>query len=264
MKVLGIDIGGSGIKGAVVNVRDGRLLTARVRLDTPESARPAAVARIVAKLAAQMTWRGPIGLGFPGIIRQQIAYSAPNLHPTWTRLNLARHFTKATKCPACVLNDADAAGVAEMAFGAGRKTRGTVLMLTFGTGIGSALFRDGMLVPNLELGHTEFQGDIAEKYASAAVRKSEDLSWSDWGRRVNQLLHHFHFLLSPDLIIFGGGVSTKFGKFARYFDVATRVVPARMGNLAGIVGAALAASRQLPKTKLTVKSFTPPEENETD
>ena len=136
--------------------------------------------------------------------------------------------------------------------------------ILFGTGIGSALFRDGMLVPNLELGHTEFEGDIAENYASAAVRKNEDLSWPHWGRRVNKLLHHFHFLLSPDLIIFGGGVSTKFEKFARYVDVATKVVPARMGNLAGIVGAALAASRYLPGNKLAVKSFTPPQENETD
>lgn len=258
MNVLGVDIGGTGIKGAVVNVATGRLLTPRLRVETPRPARPAAVARAFATLVARFGWRGPVGVGFPGVVRQQVALTAANLHPAWVGLHLGRHFSHAAHCPVFALNDADAAGMAEMRFGAGRRRQGTVLMLTLGTGIGSALFRDGALVPNLEFGHLEFKGDIAEKYAAAVVRKNEDLTWEAWGRRVNDLLAHIHFLVSPDLIIVGGGVSTKFQKFRGELAVPARVVPARLQNSAGIVGAALAAGRGLPKPKLIVKSFVPP------
>jgi polyphosphate glucokinase len=258
MKALGIDIGGSGIKGAVVDVATGRLLTPRLRADTPEPARPASVARAVAHLAKRFAWKGPIGIGFPGIVRRHVAVIAANLHPTWSGVDLARLFGRATKCPVHVLNDADAAGLGEVAFGAGRRHDGTIIVLTFGTGIGSALIRDGVLIPNLEFGHLKFKHTIAEKYASAAVRKNEDLSWREWGQRVNELLHHVQLMISPELFILGGGVSAKFERFAPCLDVSVKVVPARLLNDAGIVGSALSAARMLPRAKLKVRSFAAP------
>jgi polyphosphate glucokinase len=260
MKILGIDIGGSGIKGAVVDVKTGRLLTPRLRVATPVPAGPAALARALAKLVRRFQWRGPIGVGFPGIIRSQVTYSAANLHPAWIGLNLGKHFGRATRCPVWALNDADAAGLAEVRFGAGRGKRGTVLLLTIGTGIGSALFHDGVLFPNLEFGHLKFKDTIAEKYAAASVRKNLDLTWEQWGRRLNEVLHHVHFLVSADLIILGGGVSSKMERFAACLDVPTRILPARLRNQAGVVGAALAAAEKLPRARLAVKSFVPPAE----
>lgn len=260
-RVLGIDIGGSGIKGAVVDVSRGRLITTRVRFATPSPARPAAVARAVKKVVDHFSWKGPVGVGFPGIIRQQIAHSAPNLHPSWIGRNLARHFRAASKCPVFAMNDADVAAIGELAFGAGRTARGTVLVLTFGTGIGSALFRDGELFPNLEFGHLHFKGDIAEHYCAASVREEHNLSWKAWGKRVNAYLRHVAFLISPDLIIIGGGVSKKFEKYSRYLDLDARVVPARLKNEAGIIGAATAAARHLPRTQLKVRSFVAPAED---
>jgi polyphosphate glucokinase len=264
MNVLGIDIGGSGIKAAVVDVTTGRLVSPRLRVDMPVSRRPAAAARAVARLASQFAWRGPIGIGYPGIVRRQRVCSAANLHSSWVGVDLARLFRRVTHCPVHALNDADAAGLAEMAFGAGRGKKGTVLLLTLGTGIGSALFVDGVLVPNLEFGHLRFKHSTAEKHASAAVRKHEDLTWPAWGRRVNEVLRHMHALVSPDLIILGGGVSAKFERFAACLDVPARVVPARLQNGAGIVGAALAASRQLPASKLVLRSFVPPPAQDED
>ncbi len=240
MNILGIDIGGSGIKGAVVDLAKGELASERERLETPVPATPAAVARSVARIAKHFAWDGPIGVGFPGIIRTNVAHSAANLHPTWIGRDLAQLFGKATGCPVAAVNDADAAGLAEVAFGAGRGVNGTVLLLTLGTGIGSALFRDGALVPNTEFGHLEFRGGPAEDYAAASVRKARDMRWGHWSARVNRLLLHLDFLLSPDLFIIGGGVSAKFDKVAGALDKRLRVVPAALMNDAGIVGAALA------------------------
>lgn len=258
MKVLGIDIGGTGIKGAVVDVSKGRLLTERFRVATPSPAQPAAVGRALGKVVNHFTWKGPIGIGFPGIVRRNIALSAANLGNSWIGRDLAALFSKATGSPVHVLNDADAAGFAELKFGAGRGTKGTVLLLTLGTGIGSALFHDGLLVPNLEFGHLHFKKSTAERYASASVREREKLSWKRWGRRLNELLGHYAFITSADLIIIGGGVSKRFDKYGPCIDLPVRVVPARLKNEAGIIGAALAARSQLPRTKLKVRSFVPP------
>jgi polyphosphate glucokinase len=260
-RVLGIDIGGSGIKGAVVDVSRGRLITSRIRFVTPSPARPAAVVRAIKKVVAHFSWRGPVGVGFPGIVRNQVAYSAHNLHPAWIGCDLAQRFRAASGCPVFAMNDADVAAVGELAFGAGRRGRGTVLVLTFGTGIGSALFRDGELIPNLELGHLQFKDGIAEDYCAASVREEKNLSWKAWGKRVNAYLHHLDRLVSPDLIIVGGGVSRKFDKFSPNLDLEVDVVPAKLRNEAGIIGAATAAGRLLPRGQLKVRSFVAPEED---
>ncbi len=243
MNVLGIDIGGSGIKAAIVDVGKGKLLTERERRDTPEDSTPATAGREIRALIRHFEWTGLVGLGFPGVIRNNVIHTAANLDDGWIGLNLAARVTRATKCPAHLINDADAAGLAEAAFGAGRGQGGTVLLLTLGTGIGSALIQDGKLVPNTELGHLEFHGGDLEDYAAASVRKEKDLRWSQWSKRVNKALLHLDFVLSPEMIILGGGVSSKFEKMARHFDKSLNVVPAQMLNEAGIVGAALAAAR---------------------
>lgn len=244
--VLGLDIGGSGIKAGVVHVASGKLVSERLRVPTPHPARPAPMARAVRSIVDHLNWRGPVGVGFPGIVRNQIVCSAANLDRAWLGLDAGKIFRRATRRATFVLNDADAAGLAEVMFGSARGKRGTVVMLTLGTGIGSALFRDGALVPNLELGHLQFHSTIAEKYAAAAVRKNEDLTWRQWARRLNNLLRHVEFLFSPDLIVLGGGVSTKFEKYERFLDRDVPIVPARLENRAGIVGAAIAAAKLLP------------------
>lgn len=240
MDVLGIDVGGSGIKGAPVDLETGRLLKERERIDTPLPATPEAVAGATRELVDRFEWKGPIGIGFPAIIRGQIVWTAANIDKSWIGVDGQAIFAKTTGCPVKLLNDADAAGLAEMRFGAGRSHGGSVLVLTAGTGIGSALFYHGALFPNTEFGHIEMHGMAAEKYASAAVRKTQDLSWPDWGGRFNEYLQKMERLLAPDVIIIGGGVSKKFDKFAPYLDVTAEVCPAQLFNEAGVVGAALA------------------------
>lgn len=241
MQALGIDIGGSGIKGAVVNAETGELVTERLRIATPQPATPAAVARVVAELVGLHKWQGPIGCTFPAIIKNGVAFSAANVDPSWIGTDAARLFATATQSTVTVINDADAAGIAEMTHGAGVGVAGTVILLTFGTGIGSALFRDGKLVPNTELGHLQIDGAVAEHRASDRVREENDMSWKKWGKRVSEYMRHVEFLFSPDLFIFGGGVSKRFEEFAPYLNVKTPVVPAALRNDAGIVGAAMAA-----------------------
>ncbi|MGH8019718.1 MAG: polyphosphate--glucose phosphotransferase [Opitutaceae bacterium] len=249
MKTLGIDIGGSGIKAAIVDVEKGTLLTERERRETPDDSTPATVGREIRALIKHFKWTGPVGLGFPGVIRNNVIHTAVNLDEGWIGLNLAARVTQATKCPAQVVNDADAAGLAETAFGAGRDRRGTVLLLTLGTGIGSAIICNGKLVPNTEFGHLEFHDGSLEDYAAASVRKEKDLRWSHWSKRVNKALLHLDYVLSPELIILGGGVSAKFDKMAAHFDKSLNVVPAQMLNEAGIIGAALAAAQGLAGRK---------------
>lgn len=241
MEILGIDIGGSGIKGAVVDVTTGELLTERFRLPTPQPSRPEDVAAVVGEIARHFEWTGPIGCTFPAVIRNGVAYTAANVDKAWIGTDARRLFSQATGCPVTVINDADAAGIAEMVFGAGKDRPGVVIMLTIGTGIGSALFVDGHLAPNTELGHIEIDGVDAEEIASDRVRKEKDLSWKKWAKRLNKYLQRVEFLLSPDLLILGGGVSKKFEKFAPYLETQAPVVPAEMRNNAGIIGAALAA-----------------------
>ncbi|GAA4219716.1 polyphosphate glucokinase [Streptosporangium album] len=244
MEALGIDIGGSGIKGAPVDTARGELTRERLRIPTPVPADPKAVAAVVAQIVEHFSWTGPVGVTFPGIVVDGVTRSAANVDQSWIGEDARALFTKATGLPVIVLNDADAAGMAEMAVGAGRGRAGVVLMLTFGTGIGSALFVDGRLVPNTELGHLEIRGKDAEKRASDHAREDRDLSWNKWAGRVEEYLQHVEALFSPSLIILGGGVSKKSDKFLPKVEVRTHVVPATLQNEAGIVGAAMAAAEQ--------------------
>lgn len=241
--ILGIDIGGSGIKAAPVDTTTGELLAERYRVDTPRPSKPKAVARTVAKLTRHFDWHGPIGATMPARIKNGVAGTAANIDKKWIGTNAAQLFAQTTGCPTLVLNDADAAGVAEMAFGAGRGRMGLVLMLTFGTGIGSGLFIDGLLVPNTEFGHLIFHGDKAEAYAADSARQRDGLSWERWAERVQRYLDHVEFLLAPDLIILGGGVSRpkKHKKFLHLLHTQADLAPAQLQNEAGIIGAAQAA-----------------------
>jgi polyphosphate glucokinase len=242
MHALGIDIGGTGIKGAPVDVATGTLLAARQKIETPHPAVPEAVADVVKQLATSFGWSGPVGVTFPGVVTDGVTRTAANLDNSWVGSDAASLFAKATGNPARVLNDADAAGIAEMTFGAGVGERGTVLMLTFGTGIGSALFAGGVLVPNTEFGHIEIRGHDAESRASEHAKELQDLSWGKWAERVQEYLQHMEALLAPDLIIVGGGISKESDKWVpRLTGIRAPIVPAAMLNDAGIVGAAMTA-----------------------
>jgi polyphosphate glucokinase len=242
MQALGIDIGGSGIKAAPVDVTTGKFLTDRQKIATPRPALPEAVADVVKQLTTAFSWSGPTGITFPGVVTDGVTRTAANLDPAWIGVDAATLFGTATGNPVRVLNDADAAGVAEMTFGAGVGQKGTVLMLTFGTGIGSALFTGGLLVPNTEFGHIEIHGRDAETRASERAKGLHDLSWGKWAGRVDEYLQHIEALLSPHLIIVGGGVSKQSDKWVpRLTGIRARIVPAALLNDAGIVGAAMAA-----------------------
>ena len=240
MQALGIDIGGSGIKAAPVNLATGALVRDRYRIPTPQPSTPRAVVEVVKRLTTHFQWRGRVGITFPGVVRHGVLLSAANMHKGWIGVDAPKAFRRATKGPVTVLNDADAAGLAEMTLGAGKRARGVVLVLTFGTGIGSALFVDGRLVPNTELGHVELRGRDAELRASERAREDGNRSWVRWAQRVDEFLHHLEMLFSPDLFIIGGGASKKADKFLPLLTVNAKVVPARLRNEAGIVGAALA------------------------
>jgi polyphosphate glucokinase len=241
MEALGIDIGGTGIKGALVNTSTGELVTERYRLLTPRPATPHAVIATTAEVVRHFSWHGPIGCGFPAVVKDGVTHTAANISDEWLGFSVRQALQEATQCSVTVINDADAAGLAEMRFGAGKGHPGVVLVITLGTGIGTALFTDGHLVPNLELGHIEVGGQDAELMAAEIVRKRQKLSWKKWGKRVDRYLLAIEKLLWPDLIIIGGGASKQHPKFFPYLDTATRVVPAEALNEAGIVGAALAA-----------------------
>jgi len=247
MKYLGIDIGGSGIKGALVEIRTGELVTPRYRVPTPEGAKPKAVAEVVGEIVQHFKWKGPVGVGFPAIIINGVAFSAANVSKKWIGTNAETLFTEATGCPVRVLNDADAAGLAEVRFGAGRGQKGTILVITIGTGLGSALFRDGLLVPNTEFGHIEMNCGDAEKQASEAAKMREKLTWKEWSERFNEYLRTLEDLISPDLIILGGGASKESEKFMDRLNLRAKVVSAIMLNEAGIVGAALSAEALVKK-----------------
>jgi polyphosphate glucokinase len=246
--ILGIDIGGSGIKGAPVNTQTGQLTAERVRIPTPEGARAQDVAEVVAQLVRQFDHTGPVGVTFPGVVQRGVTLSAANVDKGWIGLDADALFTRATGQNVTLLNDADAAGLAEARFGAGKGESGVALLLTFGTGIGSALMYGGVLVPNTELGHLtlEVGGTAveAESWASERVREAEDLSWKAWSKRANKYLQHVEMLFSPDLLIIGGGISKKADKWQQYLEVKARLLPAALQNEAGIVGAALYASER--------------------
>ena len=242
MQILGVDIGGSGIKGAIVDTSTGELVSERHRIETPQPATPEAVAPVLAQLTRHFNWTGLIGCGFPAAIQHGIVRTASNIAPSFIGTNIDRLFSDATQCPCFNLNDADAAGIAEIEFGESANRSGVVLMVTIGTGLGTALFTDGNLIPNTELGHIYLEnGKKAEHYASDAVRKAEDLSWKRWGKRFNFYLTSMEKLFWPDLIILGGGASKKFEKFQDQLTIEAPVKPASFLNQAGIVGAALYA-----------------------
>lgn len=246
MKVLGIDIGGSAVKGAPVDTVTGRLLSERYRIETPTPLTPLAMARTVADIVKRFRWGGRIGVGFPGVVHGSRTVTAPNLHPRFTGCDTGRLFAAECGGSIAMVNDADAAGLAEMRFGAGRNVDGPVLLLTLGTGVGTALFTCGVLYPNSEFGHLPIRGKSAERFISAAARKRRKLEWSEWGPEFGAYLRTLEMLLSPELIIIGGGASGKSEKWIRYVKTRAKLVPAAFHNEAGIVGAALwAAERRL-------------------
>ena len=241
MQVLGIDVGGSGIKGAPVDTETGQLLKERIRIKTPKGAEPEPVAKVVAEIAQSFAWKGPIGIGFPAPIKGGVTMMAANVSQKWVGLNADDLFTKITGCDCHMINDADAAGLAEMKFGAGRGQPGTVILLTLGTGIGSAIFYQGRLLPNTEFGHMEMKGQDAEWRASDAARQREDLSWKKYAKRLNKYLAAMQKLFWPDLFIIGGGISKYSEKYLPLLAIETPIITAQFLNEAGIVGAALAA-----------------------
>jgi polyphosphate glucokinase len=241
MRVLGIDIGGSGIKGAPVDTETGALLASRIRIATPQPSTPKAVASVVADIVERFGEFDRVGCTFPAIVQNGIVRSAANVDKSWIDTDGRTLFEHASGRVVTLLNDADAAGIAEMVFGAGRNRRGVVMILTLGTGIGSAIFTEGILVPNTELGHLQMRGKDAEYRASDRARKREDLSWKSWSKRLNEYLAYVEALFSPDVFIIGGGVSAEHEKFFPLLRTKAPVVPAQLRNEAGIVGAALAA-----------------------
>ncbi|MFF4868265.1 polyphosphate--glucose phosphotransferase [Streptomyces sp. NPDC003444] len=245
MNVFGVDIGGSGIKGAPVDLERGALAEERHKVLTPQPATPDGVAGCVAEVVAHFGWTGPVGVTFPGVVTGSTIRTAANVDKSWIDVDAGALIgERIGGLPVTVLNDADAAGIAEMTFGAGRGRKGTVIVLTLGTGIGSALFVDGRLVPNTELGHLELKGHDAEKRASTKAKEDEDLSWEHWAtKRVQKYLAHVEMLFSPELFIIGGGVSRKADKFLPLIEgIRAEIVPAELENNAGIVGAAMAAA----------------------
>lgn len=239
MQALGIDIGGSGIKGAPVDIKTGKLLAERVRIPTPKGAKPKAVALVAAEIAQAFKWKGPIGVGFPAPIKHGVAMMAANVSEKWVGTNADELLSSVTGCVCRVGNDADVAGMAEMAFGAGRGEHGTVIMITLGTGIGSAIFSNGHLLPNTEFGHLQMDGKDAEHRASDAARQRGDMSWKKYAKRLNEYLSEMEKLFWPDLFIIGGGISKYHEQFLPQLKLQTKVTPAKFQNEAGIVGAAL-------------------------
>jgi polyphosphate glucokinase len=244
MDVFGVDIGGTGIKGAPVDLGRGGLAQERHKIPTPRPATPRSVIAGVAEVVTHFGWSGPLGVTFPGVVVDGVTRTAANVDSGWIGVDARKLISERLGLPVVVMNDADAAGVAEMTFGAGRGRMGTTLLLTLGTGIGSALFVDGRLVPNTELGHLELHGHDAEKRASVKAREDEDLSWEHWANRLQKYLAHVEMLFSPDLFVIGGGVSRKADKFLPLIrGISAEIVPAELQNNAGIVGAAMAAAK---------------------
>ena len=240
---MGIDIGGSGIKGAPVDLQTGELLKDRVRLPTPQPATPEAVAKTVAEVTRAFDWTGPLGCTVPAVVQHGVARSAANIDKSWIGTDVVKLVMKRSGAERVLaVNDADAAGFAEVAYGAARGRNGVVLVVTLGTGIGSALIVDGHLVPNTELGHLELDGSDAEKKAADSARERDDLSWKDWAKRLQRYFAHLEALFSPDLFVVGGGVSKKSEKFLPLLDLRAEIVPAALLNNAGIAGAALLAA----------------------
>ncbi len=246
MEILGIDVGGTGIKAALVDITTGKLTTERHRIPTPNPATPENVANTIKELVTIFNWKGMVGCGFPTPLQHGKCLSGGNLHKDWKGVKVDQLFGNVTGNDFFIVNDADAAGLAEINFGAGKNKKGVVIMITLGTGIGSGLFLDGKLLPNTEFGHVLYKnGEIFEKYASDAARKRENLSRKEWGKRLKKYFKHINLLVSPDLIIVGGGASKKFDKIENEIEIKVPIVPAEAENEAGIIGAAMAAKDQI-------------------
>lgn len=239
MEALGVDVGGSGVKAAPVDLETGKRLAKRLRIPTPRPSTPEAVYDVIEELAYAFDWHGPIGCALPSVVRSGVVHTAANIDDSWIGRDAAGELGRRFEGPVRVLNDADAAGIAENAFGAARDLDGVVILLTLGTGIGSAVFTDGVLVPNTELGHLEFKGGDAEHYAAARV-VDEGVDQAAWAMRLNEYLQYLEHILPPDHFILGGGISKNFDQYAAAFDTRAEVIPARFRNRAGIIGAALA------------------------
>ena len=240
-EILGIDVGATGTKGAIVNTKKGVLITERYKIPTPKSKKPEAMADVIKEICQHYNWKDqPVGIGFPAVIKNKICHTASNIDKSWIGTNIYELLQSKTKCDVTVINDADAAGIAEMTYGIGRKkSEGIVILLTLGTGIGSALFMNGKLIPNTEFGHLKFKGSIAEKIASNNARKMKKLSWEEYAAELNGFLKHLDFIFSPDLIILGGGISKQFDTYSQYLTKNVNVKAAQHYNNAGIIGAAM-------------------------
>ncbi|MFY0712589.1 ROK family protein [Seonamhaeicola sp. NFXS20] len=243
MDILGIDIGGSGMKGALVNIETGELITERFRIPTPASRKPKEMAKVFKDIVEHFDYKGPVGCGFPTIMNHGVCKSVGNLNKSWLNLNAQNLFSEACGLPVTIVNDADVAGYAVMNYGIGKGEQGLVLMITIGTGIGSGAFYNGVLIPNFELGQIPYKKyKKIERYAADSIRKKEKLSFKKWGARINTFLELVDLIVCPDLIILGGGVSKDFDKFEKQIKIETPVKPAILGNHAGIIGAAAAVS----------------------
>ncbi len=242
MQVFGVDIGGSGVKGAPVDLETGALTAERLRIPTPQPSTPSAVASVIAEIVSAHRWNGPVGVTIPGVVRNGVVETAANIDSGWVGLDAETMLSESLDLPVTVLNDADAAGLAEARFGAAEGVDGAVILLTFGTGIGSAYLYDGRLIPNTELGHLIFKGQKAEHYAAGRLVKRGELEIDWWASRVDELLDYIEELFWPDLFVFGGGISKRFETYSHLLTTRAPVVPAVLRNQAGIVGAAFAAS----------------------
>jgi len=242
VQVFGVDIGGSGVKGAPVDLETGALTAERLRIPTPQPSTPSAVASVIAEIVSAHRWNGPVGVTIPGVVRNGVVETAANIDSGWVGLDAETMLSESLDLPVTVLNDADAAGLAEARFGAAEGVDGAVILLTFGTGIGSAYLYDGRLIPNTELGHLIFKGQKAEHYAAGRLVKRGELEIDWWASRVDELLDYIEELFWPDLFVFGGGISKRFETYSHLLTTRAPVVPAVLRNQAGIVGAAFAAS----------------------
>jgi len=244
-EILGIDVGGTGIKAALVDTERGVFTQKKIKYATPKPSTPDKVIEVIRQLIEDFDYKGKdFGCGFPSVIKKNVCYTAANIDKAWIDMDLRAYFQDKIGAKVTFTNDADAAGIAEMTFGQGKDKAGTVILLTLGTGIGSGIFLDGELLPNSEFGHLLYKKSIFEHYASNGARKNKNLSYKQWGQELNTYLNHVSLIISPDLIILGGGVSKHFEKFKDHLDVKVELVPAAMGNDAGIIGAAMLASRQ--------------------
>ena len=246
MKVLGIDIGGSGVKGAIVNIKTGKLVSEKIRFSTPNPSKPKNIIKgIQSNIINEFNWKGKVGCGFPGVIKNNKVFSAANISNKWIGVDIKKKFSKKFNLKCKAFNDADVAGIAEMELNKKINKKGTVIIITVGTGLGTSIFVDGKLVPNIEFGHLKMYGDCAEKYASNSARKNLDLSINDWTTRFNEYLKYVEDLISPNLIIFGGGISKYFNEFEHLIKSRSKLVSANLENDAGIIGAGFYTSLTL-------------------